>query len=47
MASSRLFLRENYLGGTGLLRINTFLTNIGKPAAGATVSIIDPYDNTV
>ncbi len=23
MANGRLFLRENYLGGTGLLRINT------------------------
>ncbi|WP_312046174.1 peptidoglycan-binding protein [Anaerotignum sp.] len=47
MANGRLFLRENYLGGTGLLRINTFLTNIARPAAGATVTVTDPYDNTV
>ncbi|MCQ4936572.1 peptidoglycan-binding protein [Anaerotignum propionicum] len=47
MANGRLFLRENYLGGTGLLRVNTFLTNIARPAAGATVTITDPYDNTV
>ncbi|AMJ41171.1 peptidoglycan-binding protein [Anaerotignum propionicum] len=47
MANGKLFLRENYLGGTGLLRINTFLTNIARPAAGATVTVMDPYDNTV
>lgn len=47
MANGRLFLRENYLGGTGLLRINTFLTNIARPAAGATVTVTDPYDNAV
>ncbi|MDD3393047.1 MAG: peptidoglycan-binding protein [Anaerotignum sp.] len=47
MSNGRIFLRSNYVGGTGLLRINTFLTNIGKPAEGATVSVIDPYDNTV
>lgn len=47
MSNGKIFLRSNYVGGTGLLRINTFLTNIGKPAEGATVSVIDPYDNTV
>lgn len=47
MADSRLFLRSNYLGGTGLLRINTYLTNIGKPAENATVTVIDPDSDTV
>ena len=47
MSNGKLFLRENYLGGTGLLRINTFLTNIGRPAPGATVTVLDPYDNSV
>lgn len=47
MSSGKLFLRSNYLGGSGLLRINTYLTNIGRPAEGATVSVIDPYDNTI
>ncbi len=47
MSNGRLFLRENYLGGTGMLRINTFLTNIGLPAAGATVTVFDPYDNSI
>ncbi|WMI80011.1 peptidoglycan-binding protein [Anaerotignum sp. MB30-C6] len=47
MSGSRIFLRSNYLGGTGLFRINTYLTNIGRPAEGATVSIIDPDSNSV
>lgn len=47
MSKDKIFLRSNFMGGTGLLRINTFITNIGKPAEGATVSIFDPYDNTI
>ncbi|WP_304508538.1 peptidoglycan-binding protein [Anaerotignum sp.] len=47
MSNDKIFLRSNYMGGTGLLRISTFFTNIGKPAEGATVSVFDPYDNTI
>ena len=47
MSNGRIFLRSNYLGGSGLLRINTYFTNIGKPAEGATVSVIDPDNNAV
>ncbi|MDD4844097.1 MAG: peptidoglycan-binding protein [Anaerotignum sp.] len=47
MSNGEINLHTNYLGGTGLLRINTYITNIGKPAEGATVSVIDPYDNTI
>ncbi len=47
MSNGKIFLRENYMGGKGLLRINTYITNIGKPAEDATVSVIDPYDNTI
>ncbi|KXL53211.1 putative peptidoglycan binding domain protein [Anaerotignum neopropionicum] len=47
MSNGRISLRSNYLGGTGLLRINTYLTNIGMPAEGATVTVIDPYDDSV
>lgn len=47
MSNGKVFPRSNYLGGSGLLKVNTYFRNIGTPVEGATVSIIDPYENTV
>ncbi|WP_313524348.1 peptidoglycan-binding protein [Anaerotignum sp.] len=47
MSGNKIFIRSNYLGGTGLFEMSTYLTNIGKPAEGATVSIINPDNNEV
>lgn len=47
MSRSRIFTRSNFLGGTGLFQVNAYLTNIGRPAEGATVSIINPENNAV
>lgn len=47
MSGSKIFIRSNYLGGTGLLKVNAYLTDIGRPAEGATVSVINPDTNEV
>ncbi|WP_304509506.1 peptidoglycan-binding protein [Anaerotignum sp.] len=47
MSGSKIFIRSNYLGGTGLFKVNTYLTNIGKPAEGAAVTIINPDTDEV
>ncbi|WP_352399248.1 peptidoglycan-binding protein [Anaerotignum sp.] len=47
MLGNKISIRSNYLGGTGLLEMNTYLTNIGRPAEGATVSIINPDNNEI
>lgn len=38
---------ENTSGGFGLLQINTFLNDVGRPAANATVKVIDPATQRV
>ena len=38
---------ENTSGGFGLLQINTFLNDVGRPAANATVRVIDPATQRV
>lgn len=47
MSNGKISIRSNYLGGSGLLRVSAYFRSIGIPVEGATVSIIDPYNNTV